>query len=190
MRRVRGLLLAAALAVPGCAAIESFFSPSPPPPPPPAAPASAPSLPPTVYPPPAAPPPTASPPPTAPPPTAYPSPAAPPPPGPPRPVVPPPTAYPAPRPLPAPLPPLQPQLSEAEERRLQEQTSRQIADAERAAQAVRADGLGPDQRDSYGSVQNFLREAVEAFAVRDYERARTLARKAEALAKDLPQASR
>lgn len=174
MRRLRGLLLAAALAAPGCAAIESFFNPSPPPAPP----ASAPSLPATVYPPPAAPPPAASPPPVA------------PPPAPPRPAVPPPTAYPSPRPMPAPLPPLQPQLGEAEERRLQEQASRQIADAERAAQAVRGDGLGPDQRDSYGSIQNFLREAVEAFAARDYERARTLARKAETLAKDLPQASR
>jgi type IV secretory pathway VirB10-like protein len=190
MRRVRGLLLAVvlAVAVPGCAAIESLFSPSPPPPAPPAAPATAPSLPPTVYPPPPAPP-VAAPPPPAPP-LAAPPPVGPPPAAPPRPAVPPATAYPSPRPLPAPLPPLQPQLSEAEERRLQEQTSRQIADAERAARAVRADGLGPDQRDSYGSVQNFLREAVEAFAARDYERARMLARKAETLAKDLPRASR
>jgi len=102
---------------------------------------------------------------------------------------PPPAPSPRPRaaPLP-PLPPLQPQLSEAEERRLQEQATRQIAEAERAVQAVRADTLPPDQQDSLGSVQNFLAQAVEAFAARDYERARTLARKAEALAKDLPQA--
>lgn len=103
---------------------------------------------------------------------------------------PPPSPAPAPPPRvePAPLPPLRPQLTEAEERRLRDQATRQIADAERAIQAVRADALQPAERETYAAIQGFLRQARQALASRDYERAATLARKAETLAHDLPRA--
>lgn len=97
---------------------------------------------------------------------------------------------PSPRARPAPLPPLQPQLSEADERRLRDQATRQIGDAERAVQAIRTEALQPEEREGYASIQSFLRQARQALAARDYERAATLSRKAEALAKDLPQSSR
>jgi hypothetical protein len=118
----------------------------------------------------------------SPPPIAVPAPTPPPPPA--------PTPPPAPRARPAPLPPLQPQVTEGEERRLRDQSTRQIADAERAAQEVRTEELQPDARETYASIQNFIRQARQALAERDYERAGTLARKAEALAKDLPRAQR
>ncbi len=101
-----------------------------------------------------------------------------------------PTPAPPPRARPAPLPPLKPQLSEAEERRLRDQATRQIADAERATGAVRTDALQAEAQETYASIQNFLRQARQALADRDYERAGTLARKAETLAKDLPRGQR
>lgn len=94
------------------------------------------------------------------------------------------------RPAPAPMPPLQPQLTEAEERRLREQARRQIADAERAAQGIRSDALQPPERETLGAIQSFLQQAHQALAARDYERATTLARKAQALAQELPQITR
>lgn len=141
MRPALASLLGVALALAGCATIESVFKPDTPPAtaPAPPAPAHAPA---------------------------------------------------PPRARPAPLPPLQPQLSEAEERRLRAQATRQITDAERAAQAVKADGLEPAQRETLASIQSFIRQAHQALAARDYERADTLARKAEAIAKDLPQSGR
>jgi len=84
-----------------------------------------------------------------------------------------------------PLPLLPPQLSEAEERRLRDETTRAIAEAERAAQAVRADRLQPAESETLASIQSFLRQARQALTDRDYERAGTLARKAGTLAKDL-----
>ncbi len=141
MRPVLVSLAVAALALPGCAAIDSLFTPTPPP-----SPASPPA----------------------------PSPA-------------PPARV---RRAPPPLPPLQPQLSDTEERRLRDAATHQIADAERAAKGIQADALEPAQRETFGSIQSFLQQARQALAGRDYERAATLARKAEALAQDLPQASR
>lgn len=112
-------------------------------------------------------------------------------PAPPAPPAPSPAPAPAPRARPTPpLPPLQPQLSEAEERRLRDRATRQIADAERAVRAVQADALEPAQRETLGAIQSFLQQARQALAARDYERATTLARKAETLARDLPQAPR
>jgi len=169
VRPALALLAAAALALHGCAAIEWLFTPEPPPPPP-APPAAAPA--------PA-------------PPRAAPSPPAPPavPASPARPRPAPPATLTPPTP-PPPLPPLQPQLSEADGRRLLDDTTRALADAERAAQAVRTEGLQPDERDTYSSIQSFLRQARQALADRDYDRAATLARKAETLAHDLPRARR
>ena len=160
MRAAAALLAAAALALQGCATIESLFTPSPPAPPAstPAPPAPAP-----------APPAPAS---------APPAPASPP--APPVRV----------RPTPPALPPLQPQLSEAEERRLRELATRQIAEAERAARGIQADALQPDQRETFASIQSFIQQARQALAGRDYERASTLAGKAQVLAQDLPQAPR
>ena len=95
-----------------------------------------------------------------------------------------------PRPAPAPLPPLQPQLSEAEERRLRDAATHQIADAERAIRSVQSDALQPAQRETFGTIQSFLQQARQALTARDYDRAATLARKAEALSQDLPQSPR
>ncbi len=136
MRPALAWVVVAALALPGCAALESVFKPAAP---------------------------SASPPAPAP--------------------VPPAQARPAP-------PPLQPQLSEREERRLRDQATRLIGEAERATQGVRTDGLQPAQRETFGSIQSFLQQARQALTDRDYERASTLARKAETLAQDLPQAQR
>jgi hypothetical protein len=157
---------AAALALPGCATIESLFKPEPP-----AAPAPSTSAPPASTPAPL--PSTAAPPPSTP--TPPPSSSAPPP---------------RARPVPPPLPPLQPQLTEQEERRLRERAMRQIGDAEQAMRGVRTDALQPAERETLGSIESFLRQAREALEARDYERASTLARKAQALAQDLPQAAR
>ena len=94
------------------------------------------------------------------------------------------------RPAPPPLPPLEQQLGEAEERRLRDSATRQIADAERALGGVQAETLEPAQRETFGTIGSFLQEARQALAARDYERASTLARKAQALAQDLPQTGR
>lgn len=95
-----------------------------------------------------------------------------------------------PRPAPPPLPPLQPQLTEAEERRLRDAATRQIADAERAIRGVQAETLQPGERETFGTIQSFLQQARQALTARDYDRATTLARKAETLAQDLPQSPR
>ena len=115
------------------------------------------------------------------------------PPAPPSTAVPPAPAPPPParaRPAPPPLPPLEPQLGEAEERRLRDSATRQIADAERALGGVQAETLEPAQRETFGTIGSFLQQARQALAARDYERATTLARKAQALAQDLPQTAR
>lgn len=98
-----------------------------------------------------------------------------------------PRARPAPQP---PLPPLLPQLSDAEERRLHDRATRALEEAERAAQGVRPDELEPSGRETLASIQSFLTQARQALAGRDYERANTLARKAETLAKDLRTSAR
>jgi hypothetical protein len=85
---------------------------------------------------------------------------------------------------------LQPELSDAEDRRLRDQATRQIGDAEQALRGVRTDTLQPGERETFGSIQSFLQQARQAIADRDYERATTLARKARALAQDLPQTPR
>ncbi len=84
------------------------------------------------------------------------------------------------------LPPLQQQMSEEEEQRLRDQAVRQIADADRAMRAVQVSALRPGERETFGTVQSFLQQAQQALSARHYERAMTLARKAEALAQDLP----
>lgn len=91
---------------------------------------------------------------------------------------------------PPPLPPLQPQLTEVEERRLRDQATRQIAEAERTVQAVRTERLQPAERETYTAIQGFLRQAQDALASRDYQRATNLAQKAQTLAQDLPRAPR
>lgn len=106
------------------------------------------------------------------------------------PAAPSPSAPAPPRARPAPLPPLQPRIDEAEEGRLRDRASRAIDDAERAAQAVRPGDLAPVGRETLASVQSFVAEARQALAGRDYERATTLARKAETLAKDLRTSAR
>ncbi len=103
-----------------------------------------------------------------------------------------PSKPPAPKPTPpaGTLPPLQQKMTEEEEQRLRDQATRQIADADRAMRGVRVSALRPDERETFGTVQSFLQEAQQALSARHYERATTLARKAEALAQDLPRVTR
>jgi len=190
-RRVLGesLALAAcvvALGAAGCArtpALAPTVAVAPPPAAPEPAPAVAPAPP--VAPPAVAPPPAVTPP------TVPSAPLVGPPPTPPGPTVlkkdapvPPPVA-----PLsPAPVPPprvLAPQVGGEEEARLSREVRTRLEGAEKAVGLIDQKRLGVPQLETYATIQSFLSKAREAVVARDYQRALTLADKAQTLATDL-----
>ena len=142
---------------------------------PPREPTAAPAPPPIVVVPPPAPPPRPAPRPT--PPVAAPAHPAPPP----TPVVPPPAA-------PAPL--LSARVGTEEERRLTQAAQTRIDDAEKIVARLDQRRLGKPHQETFATIQSFLVKAKEAITTKDYQRAYTLADKAQILAEQLAQAVR
>ena len=186
--RVAALALAPlALLVAGCAKPLAEanlpavpIAPDPPPavaaPPPPAPVPALPPLPPVVAVPPPAPPLRPAPPRPAPAVTA-PAPATPPA----TPVVPPPAA-------PAPL--LSAHVGGEEERRLTQAAQTRIDDTEKIVGRLDQRRLGKPHQETFATIQSFLVKAKEAITAKDYQRAYTLADKAQILAEQLAQAVR
>jgi hypothetical protein len=108
----------------------------------------------------------------------------------PRKVPPPPAARPAPsRPVPpaatpAPLPPLSPRMSAEQERSIVEATEASIGATDRVLRSLERRVAGP-QRETFLTAQGFLEQARQALAMREVERAATLAGKARVLSDDL-----
>ena len=185
LRRAAGLALAPlALLAAGCAKpLAEANLPAVPIPPeplpvvaaPPPPPAPAPAPPPIVVVPPPAPPPRPAPRPA--PPVAAPAHPAPPA----TPVVPPPAA-------PAPL--LSARVGTEEERRLTQAAQTRIDDAEKIVARLDQRRLGKPHQETFATIQSFLVKAKEAITTKDYQRAYTLADKAQILAEQLAQAVR
>jgi hypothetical protein len=105
--------------------------------------------------------------------------------------LPPPAASPPPpSPAPTPAPVLAPQVGGEEERRLTLATQTRIEDAEKLVQRIDQKRLGRPQQETYSTIQSFLAKAREAMSGKDYQRAFTLADKAQVLAEELSQSLR
>jgi len=124
-----------------------------------------------------------------------------PPPPPPRPAPPrptPPVAAPAPAPPPipvvpppsAPAPLLSAHVGGDEERRLTQAAQTRIDDAEKIVSRLDPRRFGKPHQETYSTIQSFLVKAKEAISAKDYQRAYTLADKAQILAEQLAQAIR
>ena len=146
-----------------------------------------------------APPPERAPAPALPPPpiAVVPPPAPPPRPAPPRPV--PPVAAPAPPaptatpvvpPPAAPAPLLSARVGSEEERRLTQAAQTRIDDTEKIVGRLDQRRLGKPHQETFATIQSFLVKAKEAITAKDYQRAYTLADKAQILAEQLAQAVR
>jgi hypothetical protein len=211
--RLVGALAALVVAVTGCAAIESLFSPPPPPPP-----KKEPAPPPVRKEPEPAPPkkePEAPPPPTKKEPEAPPSPPKKEPPAPPvkkEPVAPaPPKKEPAPPPKKEPeapavkkepdapsakqepevVPPvLAPQVGKQDEEQLRREASTRMQRAEALIGRIEEKKLTKDQQEQFLTIQSLLKNAKEAIDAKDLARASNLAEKARILAEELAQATR
>jgi hypothetical protein len=89
---------------------------------------------------------------------------------------------------PAPVPPprvLAPQVGGEEEARLSREVRTRLEGAEKAVGLIDQKRLGVPQLETYATIQSFLSKAREAVVARDYQRALTLADKAQTLATDL-----
>jgi hypothetical protein len=85
---------------------------------------------------------------------------------------------------------LSPQVGGEEEVRLSREVRTRLEGAEKAVGQIDHKRLGAPQLETYATIQSFLTKAREAMTVRDYQRALTLADKAQTLATDLSRASR
>ena len=85
---------------------------------------------------------------------------------------------------------LAPQVGGEEERRLTLATQTRIEDAEKLVQRIDQKRLGRPQQETYSTIQSFLAKAREAMSGKDYQRAFTLADKAQVLAEELSQSLR
>lgn len=112
---------------------------------------------------------------------------APPPPVWPGPSVPAPASPPSP-PVPAPV--LSAHVGGEEERRLTQAAQTRIEDAEKIVGRLDHRRLEPPHQETYSTIQSFLTKAREAIAAKDYQRAYTLADKAQILAEQLARAVR
>lgn len=97
------------------------------------------------------------------------------------PVVPPPAA-------PAPL--LSARVGTEEERRLTQAAQTRIDDTEKIVARLDQRRLGKPHQETFATIQSFLVKAKEAITTKDYQRAYTLADKAQILAEQLAQAVR
>jgi hypothetical protein len=77
-----------------------------------------------------------------------------------------------------------------EEARLGREVRERLESAEKAFGQIDHKRLGAAQQETYATIQSFLVKAREAVSVRDYQRALTLAEKAQTLASDLSRARR
>jgi outer membrane biosynthesis protein TonB len=200
---VAGVLAALVVAVGGCAALESLFSPPPPPPV-----RKEPAPPPVKKEPEPAPPkkePEAPPPPKKEPEPAPPKKEPPAPPVKKEPVVPPPPVRKEPAPPPvkkepdapsakqepdAAPPVLAPQVGKQDEEQLRRETSTRIQRAELLIGRIDDKKLSKEQQEQFLTIQSLLRSAKEAVETKDLTRASNLAEKARILAEELAQATR
>jgi len=86
---------------------------------------------------------------------------------------------------PAPPPVLSPQIGSGDEDRLRREANTRIEKTEQIVAQLDRKRLAKEQVETYSTIQNFLSNAKEALAARDFPRASNLADKAQILAEDL-----
>jgi len=84
-----------------------------------------------------------------------------------------------------PPPVLSPQVGRGDEDRLRREANGRIQKTEQIVAQIDRKRLAKDQQETYSTIQNFLTNAKEALATRDFPRASNLADKARILAEDL-----
>jgi hypothetical protein len=80
---------------------------------------------------------------------------------------------------------LSPQIGRTDEDRLRREANSKIQTTEQIVAQIDLKRLAKEQQETYATVQNFLSNAKEALAARDFPRASNLADKAQILAEDL-----
>jgi len=90
----------------------------------------------------------------------------------------------------APPPLLSAHIGGEEERRLTQEAQARIDDTEKIVARLDQRRFGKPHQETYSTIQSFLVKAKEAMTAKDYQRAYTLADKAQILAEQLAQAVR
>jgi hypothetical protein len=80
---------------------------------------------------------------------------------------------------------LSPQIGRGDEDRLRREANTRIQKTEQIVAQIDRKRLAKEQQETYSTIQNFLSNAKEALAARDFPRASNLADKAQILAEDL-----
>ncbi|HSD51733.1 MAG TPA: hypothetical protein VLG48_10035 [Candidatus Methylomirabilis sp.] len=86
---------------------------------------------------------------------------------------------------PSPPPVLSPQIGRVDEDRLRREASSRIQKTEQLVAQIDQSRLAKEQQETFSTIQNFLTNAKEALAARDFPRASNLADKAQILAEEL-----
>lgn len=87
--------------------------------------------------------------------------------------------------LPPSPPPLTPQLPMEEEQRLLENAKRKIGEVDRLLRELEGRPMKPEQKEMFFTAKDFVDQARSALGAGEYQRAATLAGKAQALSDDL-----
>jgi hypothetical protein len=80
---------------------------------------------------------------------------------------------------------LSPQVGQANEDRLKQESSGRIQKAEDIIRQIDQKKMNKDQQDTFSTIQSFLANAKEAITAKDFLRASNLADKAQILAEEL-----
>ena len=80
---------------------------------------------------------------------------------------------------------LSPQVGQANEDRLKQESSGRIQKAEEIIRQIDQKKMNKDQQDTFSTIQSFLANAKDAIAAKDFLRASNLADKAQILAEEL-----
>ncbi len=80
---------------------------------------------------------------------------------------------------------LSPQIGREDEDRLRREANGRIEKSEQLVAQIDRNRLAKQQQETYSTIQNFLTNAKEALAARDFPRASNLADKAKILAEEL-----